>query len=63
MVFGVPLDLRTQQPAVTPGLTVDAQTIERWFFTKPHRAVIDMLEQFQRRLVDCLNAIATVVNT
>jgi hypothetical protein len=61
-VFGVPIDLTTQRPALDARLTVDIRRISRWFFILPHWPVMDFLVTTQSYVRDAISEIAQAAN-
>jgi hypothetical protein len=59
-VFGVPIDFATQQPFPDPGLTVESERLDRWFFLSPHTAVLDFLRLNQGQTVQAVVEIGHV---
>lgn len=61
MVFGVPINIETQQPYPDSRLMSESGRIERWNFMKPHLPVLWSLMEFDgnvRRVVEDVLAVA-----
>ena len=62
LVFGVPIDPKTQRPYEDEKLEVESGPLHQWCFIRPHKPVVLELKNFQSSVAHALNDILQAVH-